>query len=200
MKRVFFVLAFATMIALVSTSCRRGETSDSKMAEQMEQLQVEGNKAVGVPAISNFLEKKTLKWVYELCDQSDLICYAYLGNEMEGKVGQYLGRCLGYGIPYSAQFSNPLKYQGVTADKVADFPGKSFVFDYVLLPQAEPNGIFKPEGMDATWVIMLDPRTNEPMPVYIEQKIIVSPFPFHDIEKVENVIPKTENSPFKNSK
>ena len=180
MKKVLFALSVILVLAVISSSCRRGQNSDTEMAKAMEQLQDQGNESVGVPAIVNFQEKKTLKWIYELCDQADLICYLYLGNEMEGKIGQYLGRCLGYGIPYSAQFSNPVKYTGVTANKVADFAGRNWVYDYVLLPQAEPNNIFKPEGLDATWVIMLDPAMGEPWPVYIEQHILVSPFPLHD--------------------
>ena len=148
------------------------------MNEQMETLADEANRTVGVPAITNFQEKKTLKWIYELCDQENLICHAYLVNVMTGDVGRYLGKCLGYGIPYSAQFSNPTKYQGVTANKVADYAGRDWVYDYTLLPQAEPNGIFKPEGLSATWLIMID-KEGEPRPMYVEPEIIVSPFKLH---------------------
>ena len=49
------------------------------------------------------------------------------------------------------------------------------MFSYELMPQAEPNGLFKPEGMSATWLIMLD-ENDEPHPMYVEPLIIVSPF------------------------
>jgi len=120
-----------------------------------------------MPTIVNFQEKKNLKWIYELCDQQDFICYAYLVNELNGTIGQYLGECIGYGIPYSAQFSNPMKNLGD-----GGYNGQS----NTVLPQAEPNGLFKPEGLSATWLIMINPVTKKPQPVYIEPAIIVSPF------------------------
>lgn len=39
------------------------------------------------------------------------------------------------------------------------------------------NGLFMPQGLSATWLMMIDPQTNEPRPVYVEPEIIVSPFP-----------------------
>ena len=47
----------------------------------------------------------------------------------------------------------------------------------VVVPQADPNGLFMPTGLSATWLMMIDPKTHEPRPVYIEPEIIVSPFP-----------------------
>jgi hypothetical protein len=178
MKRIIYIFSFLLIGVLVSMSCRRAETSDTVMNDKMETLADEANRQVGVPALTNFQEKKTLKWIYELCDQEDLMCHAYLYNYATGDIGRYLGKCLGYGVPYSTQFSNPIKFQGATTDKVADFAGKQWVYDYLLLPQAEPNGLFKPEGMSATWLIMIDPEGN-PRPMYVEPLIIVSPFKLH---------------------
>lgn len=31
----------------------------------------------------------------------------------------------------------------------------------------------------ATWLMMIDPKTNSPRPVYIEPEIVVSPLPLH---------------------
>jgi len=46
-----------------------------------------------------------------------------------------------------------------------------------VLPQADPNGLFMPTSSSATWLMMIDPETNKPRPVYIEPEIVVSPFP-----------------------
>ena len=157
------------LIALVITSCE-GTTklnADKEMQQKTESVMQEANRQVGMPAIINFQEKKNLKWIYELCDQENLICHIYLFNEMKGEVGQYLGECIGYGIPYSTQFSNPQRLES---------GGYSGSYWAVGMPQAEPNGLFKPEGLSATWLIMLDPTTKKPRPVYIEPLIIVSPF------------------------
>lgn len=44
------------------------------------------------------------------------------------------------------------------------------------MPQSEPNGLFMPDSLSATWLMMIDPDTGEPRPVYVEPLIIVSPF------------------------
>lgn len=162
MKRLFLIFAVMTAIFV---SCGTNESSsDKEMEKQTEALMQEANKEIGMPSIKNFQEKKNLKWIYELCDQEDFICHVYLFNVMTGEVGQYLGECIGYGIPYSTQFSNPEKMVWQRNH------------GYHSTPQAEPNGLFKPEGLSATWLIMVDPETSEPRPVYVEPEIIVSPF------------------------
>lgn len=145
-------------------------TSDEVQKKKTEQAMKEATRQVGMPAIINFQEKKNLKSIYEECDQENLICHAYLFNSIKGEIGQYLGKCIGYGIPYSTQFSNP--------NKNLDDGGYNGMANTVM-PQAEPNGLFKPEGLSATWLNMIDPKTGSPRPVYVEPEIIVSPFKLH---------------------
>lgn len=169
MKHIKFLLLIS-MLVIVS-ACETSSTnnaSDKKQQLQQEELLNEANNQLGLPAIHNFTEKKTLKMIYELCDQENLICYAYLFNRNSGTIGQFLGKCIGYGIPYSTQYSNPEKFFGD--------PNGSFDAGSLVMPQAEPNGLFKPTGLSATWLLLIDPVTNEPRPVYIEPEIIVSPF------------------------
>ncbi|MBE2188434.1 MAG: hypothetical protein KGZ71_09980 [Desulfobulbaceae bacterium] len=169
MKKVLFL--FISLIAISFMGCDENKvemSADIESQAQTEQIMQEANRQVGFPAIVNYQEKKNLKWIYELCDQENLICHAYLMNEMTGEVGQYLGECIGYGIPYSTQFSNPERLE---RDRWANGGGYGFG-----MPQPEPNGLFKPEGLSATWLIMIDPSTKQPRPVYVEPAIIVSPF------------------------
>lgn len=142
--------------------------ADALVQQQQEKSMREAVRQTGLPAIRNYQEKKMLKMLYELRDREDLVCYAYLVNQFNGKVGQFLGKCIGYGLPASTQYSNP--------EKVAHrktHQGGSFG----TLPQAEPNGLFMPDALSATWLMMIDPKTKEPRPVYVEPLIIVSPFP-----------------------
>jgi hypothetical protein len=170
MKKSTFLLIALIAIMFVSCDEQVRPTADNELQRKTEVAAAEANRQVGMPAIVNFQEKKNLKWIYELCDQEEMICHAYLFNSLKGEIGQYLGKCIGYGIPYSTQFSNPNKnlddggYQGMSN---------------TLMPQAEPNQLFKPEGLSATWLIMIDPETKNPRPVYVEPTIIVSPFKLH---------------------
>jgi hypothetical protein len=176
MKRLFIFMSMILGMFLLMSNSGCNETAkpsaDKEQLKQTEIQMMEAQRQVGMPAIVNFQEKKQLRWIYELCDQENMICHAYLFNELKGEVGQYLGQCIGYGIPYSTQFSNPQKLVDVNDFGIDSYQAN----DAATIPQAEPNGLFKPDGMSATWLIMLDPETKEPRPVYVEPQIIVSPF------------------------
>lgn len=136
-------------------------TADEKDTAQQEQLNKEAQRQTGMPAITNFQERKLLKMLYEMRDQEKLNTWTYTQSEMTGKL-VFLGRSIGYGIPYSTEYSSPTK--------VSDWSREFSV------PQAEPNDLFPPSSADGTWVFLLD-NNGEPRPVYIEPKVVVSPFP-----------------------
>lgn len=153
MKRIIFLF----LLLFIVFGCI--EDADDIQKRQTREMLSEANREIGMPNIINFQQRKLMKMIYELCDKEDLICYAYLFSEYTGKL-IYVGKCVGFGIPFSAQYTNPERYehQGTT------------------LPQADPNGLFMPTSSSATWLIMIDPETKEPRPVYFEPVIVVSPF------------------------
>ena len=166
---VFLIAIFAIGLTSCVDSPSKAPSADQELAKQTEQAMQEANRETGYPAITNFQEKKVMKYIYELRDQEDLICHAYYFNTLEGKLGDYIGKCIGYGLPYSTQFSNPEKV-------MENSKSSTYGSVYGTLPQPEPNGLFMPEGLSATWLLLIDPETNEPRPVYIEPTIVVSPF------------------------
>lgn len=159
------ILVWFLFVLAVFAGCEVTPKADQIDAARQEQSLKQAQAQVGLPGIINFQEKKELKQIYELRDQEKLVCYAYFYNEFTGKL-VYFGKCLGYGIPYSTQFSNP--------DRIAggyETPSTG----NVTIPQAEPNGLFMPNSSEATWLLMLD-ETGASHPVYVEPRIIVSPF------------------------
>ena len=174
MKRIkgFFLIAIMfIMVSFMFTGCyeNAAKQSDVQISKIMEDNSREAVREIGVPAIVNFQELRWTKMIYELRDQTDLVNYAYLFSEYTGKL-IYFGRCIGYGIPYSVQMSNPEKYTFVKV------PGVTGSASCVLMPQAEPNGLFMPDGLSATWLMMINPETNEITAIYMEPQIVVSPF------------------------
>lgn len=168
MKKQLLLIATAFMFMAILTSekgCDSPKDADQTDRYQQEKLLQEGSSEVGMPAIHNFQEKKMVKMLYELRDNPNLVNYAYLFSEVTGKY-VYFGKCVGYGIPYSTEFSNPQKtIEGATTG------------EFTTIGQAEPNGLFMPSSSDGTWLMMLNPdKNNEPTPVYVEPKVIVSPF------------------------
>ena len=160
----------AIAMCLLLTGCPEGkDEADTRQQKATAVSLAEADRQIGMPAIKNFQERKLAKLIFELRDQEDLVTYAYL-TSLDGKL-VFLGKCIGYGLPYSVQFTNP--------QKIAD---SNVNYGYAILPQADPNGLFMPDGLSATWLMMIDPKTNKPRPVYVEPTVIVSPFPLHNME------------------
>ena len=154
-----FLLSLAIM-AMSSSECI--EDAEYHQRQQTREILKEIDTQVGMPAIKNFQEKKLAKMIFELRDQENLITYAYIVNHMTGKL-VFIGKCIGFGLPYSVQYTNPEKYEGNGA----------------VLPQADPNGLYMPQGLSATWLMMIDSRTGKARPVYMEPEVVVSPFPLN---------------------
>lgn len=146
MKKLFYFLIIMA-IGVFITSCEetKPKTADKELKKQTENAMQEANRQVGYPAIVNFQEKKLMKQIYELRDQEKLICYAYI-VDMHGNL-HFIGKCIGYGLPYSTQFSNPLKAVDMEAETGVGISGS---VSLGTLPQPEPNGLFMPEGLAAT--------------------------------------------------
>lgn len=163
----YTILSIIALILFVSCDLESAPpSSDQQQAAQTEQALSEAQRQIGMPNIVNFQQRKLMKLIYEMCDKEDLICYAYIKSDYNGKL-VFIGKCIGFGIPFSAQFTNPEKVV-----HECKYEGGSFG----TLPQADPNGLFMPTSSSATWLMMIDPKTNKPRPVYIEPEIIVSPF------------------------
>lgn len=139
-------------------------TSDEIQEAEQERILKEGTAQTGMPAIKNFRERKLLRQIIEMRDQDGLVTYTYTVPETTGRP-VFLCNSIGYGLPAATQYTNPEKTDWVDSAGVA------------TLPQADPNGLFSPSSAEGTWVLCTDPSGNgKTRPVYIEPRIIVSPF------------------------
>ena len=134
--------------------------SDHKQRNAQERLLKEATSQTGMPAIKNFRERKLMKQIIEMRDQDGLVTYTYTFSEVNG-TPTFLCNSVGYGLPAAMQYTNPEKY----------------VSGGGTMPQADPNGLFSPESAEGTWVLCSDPSGSAgTKPVYVEPRIIVSPF------------------------
>lgn len=159
-KNIIFVLLI--LVALLMPGCvpLMNKTSDEIQQEKQEEILKEAVAASGMPNIKNFREKKFAKMILELRDQEGVTTYAYMYCEMTGKF-TYLGECIGYALPYSTQYTNPSKIDTCSSA------------GYAILPQADPNGLFSPSSASATWIMLIDEKTGEAYPFYVESNISV---------------------------
>lgn len=142
--------------------------ADQIEAAQTAQLAKDAAMQAGMPGITNFTEKKAVKWLYELRDEPNYRTYTYMVT-MTGKL-IHICDSVGYGINASIQYSNPGRAVEVPTLGQGANPA-------VVLSQPEPNGLFMPEGLAATYVMCVDTANDDVKAVYIEPEIIVSPIP-----------------------
>ena len=71
---------------------------------------------------------------------------------------------VGFGIPYDTSLTNPVKIYGTGG---------------AVVEQAEPNGLFASKNSAATWAMCVVQEGDlvSTVPVYIESKVTVYPFP-----------------------
>jgi hypothetical protein len=157
MKRILALVAVATVL----TACdQRPETSTQIERRKQEELSLQAVQSVGMPAITNFAEKRMFKDILELRDKNTpTVTYLVGMNNQLTKVCDSIG----FGLPYATQYTNPqMRLSGQNGN--------------VVLPQADPNGLYSPASADGTWVLCVDHKDGKAKPVYIEPRILVSPF------------------------
>ena len=165
MKKLFLVAAIAMMIPLVGCIEDRGGQGAKREAIATEQLMDQASTAVGMPAIRNFNEKRLLKMLYELRDNPALVTYSYY-VDLNGNTHKVCPETsIGFGIPFSAQFTAPSR------DSAFANGGTLTVM------QPEPNGLYMPDSTSATWIMCLDPKSGDAVPVYVEPMVIVTTIP-----------------------
>jgi len=164
MKKSIMMCAVIAIAVLMVGCDENVATTDKLQAQKTEMIQDRLNSKLGLPNITNGQEKRLMKELYELRDQADLVTYTYTYNNMTGEM-RFLGKSIGFGIPASVQYSNPAKLV------------KPRIDNYLAMPQAEPNGLFMPEGLSATWVYLIDINKGKASPTYVEPLITVSLFP-----------------------
>ena len=157
MKKILLLLPLVAMLA----ACDQSPTSTQIERKKQEEISLRGVQEVGMPAITNFAEKRMMKDIIELRDQN-VATYVYI-TDMNGRLHKVCN-AVGYGLPYATQYTNPMRISDYTHGVVA-------------IPQADPNGLYSPASADGTWVLCVDAKSGKPKPVYIEPRVIVSPMP-----------------------
>jgi hypothetical protein len=163
MGKVIWAVMLLAVLCMGAANDGCEDTSDEIQRDQQETLLKEATAQTGMPSIKNFRERKLLKDILELRDQEGLATFTYTFSEMTGEY-KFFCYSVGYGIPYATQYTNPQKWERITTGA------------YVTIPQADPGALFSPESAEGTWVMCKDPAGDDVRPVYVEPRVIVSPF------------------------
>jgi hypothetical protein len=165
MKTAIAIASIAALGVTLTGCIEATPSSDEIQQQQQEHILREGTAQTGMPAIKNFRERKLLKQIIEMRDQDGLVTYTYTVPETTGRP-VFLCNSIGYGLPAATQFTNP--------EKIENPPS---ITGYYVMPQADPNGLYSPSSAEGTWVLCTDPSgSGKTRPVYVEPRVIVSPF------------------------
>lgn len=134
-------------------------SSDDVQRDQQEILLKQATNSVGMPAITRWAERLQLKEILELRDKMPPT-HTYMAD-LNGHLHKVCDS-IGYGIPASTQFTSPQKVDSYAHS--------------IVLPQADPNGLFSPSSSEGSWVLCLNPENNKISPLYAEPRLVVSQF------------------------
>lgn len=159
-----------TAAAFLLTGCFEENVADKRERIATAELTAMASTQVGMPGVTRFTEKRNLKMLYEMRDDPKLSTIAYI-VDLNGKFHKVCD-ALGYGFPYATQYTNPMRDTFYGGSEGTGGTGNHF-----QMPQPEPNGLFMPNSADGTWIMCLNPETKNVQPVYVEPRVVVSPFP-----------------------
>jgi hypothetical protein len=170
MKDLLKIVLAGLFSAVLFSGCGNyAPSSDEIQRKAQEALAKQGAMSVGMPSIVNFQEKRTLKDIYELRDKA-IMTYTYI-TDMNGHLHKICDS-IGYGISGATQFTSPQQDAYYTTVSPV----------HMAMPQADPNGLFSPASDEGTWVMCKNPNGKEVMPIRMEPRTIISPFPLKSVD------------------
>jgi outer membrane murein-binding lipoprotein Lpp len=161
MKSIHSLLILA---ALASSTILAGcEPTSAEVDKKQQDVQTkQAQMAVGMPSVTNFAKRRTLKMAIENQDKM-VPTITYVWSQFTGKTFKVCDS-IGYPIPAATQYTSPQMREGW------DHP--------VVLPQADPDGTYSPASADATLVSCVGPDKKIHL-LTVEDKVWATDFPLN---------------------
>lgn len=168
-------LILATLVITSILGCQQSQDGKDRKAANEQQGQYA--KSQPVPTYNWSLERHLVTQLLNARNAKAVTHSVWRSN-----TGSIEGDCasVGFGIPYDTSLTNPLKLS-------RDYRDSSVV------EQAEPNGIFISKNTSATWVLCAG-ENGDMLPIYIESKVTVYPYPVKVNYKTNRAIKSGKSS------
>jgi len=155
------------LFAFVLVGCEIDNSTATLEAKKVSAQQSHYAKAQPVPAFDWSFERDLIIQLYTLRNEKVATHTVWRSDYgmIEGDTPS-----IGYGIPYDTSLTNPL----MTSDEDQEGMDKQALG---VIEQSEPNGIFASKNTTATWVMSSDSETGQILPIYVESKVTVYPYP-----------------------
>jgi len=154
MKILSITAIIAATFAL--TACEETTTADQRAAQQQEDVAKRAQDEVGIYQPTNFTRKRLANRIGQMLDSPNLATISY-AQGLDGKL-RCIGHTIGFPLPGATQTTSPQKWERIPTAVNA---GVS------LVPQAEPDQLFYPSSMDATWIVLVNSK-GVAAPAYFE--------------------------------
>lgn len=178
MKNLINAIVLIMVIALTAGCLESNTSVSNKEAQNVSKQQSQYAIGQPVPAFDWSLERDLIIKLYNIRNHKVATHTVWRSDYgmIEGDTQSF-----GYGIPYDTSLTNPLVATDVSdRGTVHSYQGGALA----SIEQAEPNGIYASKNTTATWIMSVDVETSQIMPLYIEGKVTVYPYPVEvDYEK-----------------
>lgn len=163
----YVIMILALAIAIMLSSCVKPTATD-KEAEKVDQQLAQYSIGQPVPAFDWSLERDLMVKLYQLRNKKVATHTVWRSDYgmIEGD-----SPSIGYGLPYDTSLTNPLQLSRRILRNGTD----SWIEG--VIEQQEPNGIYASKNTTATWIMSVDKTTGQIIPLYIEGKVTVYPYP-----------------------
>lgn len=164
-KSIYFIMIL--IIIFILGGCNFDQNTATIEAQKVSTQQSQYAKGQPIPAFDWSFERDLVIQLYKLRNEKITTHTVWRSD-----YGMIEGDCpsIGYGIPYDTSLTNPL----MVTDEDDDGYDHTTI---VTIEQPEPNGIFASKNTTATWVMSVDKKTGQILPLYIETRVTVYPYP-----------------------
>lgn len=166
MRRFMIAAGAATLLGL--TACVQPVTSsDQQAAAQQEDLSKRAQAEVGIYQPTHFTRKRLANRIGQMLDDPNLATISY-AQGLDGKL-RCIGQTIGFPMPSATQTTSPQRWE---PPPYFDQAGNAFSYNQYregeLAPQPEPDQLYYPTSADATWILLVNPKTGNSAPAYFE--------------------------------
>ena len=168
MKRIISILTLF-ILAVGLSACSYEPSAAEKEAEGVNRQLGQYSIGQPVPGFDWSLERDLLIKLYDLRNRKVATHTVWRSDYgmIEGDTPS-----IGYGLPYDTSLTNPSQ---LGHKRVRTHGGRVLLEG--VIGQQEPNGIYASQNTTATWVMSVDKDTSQILPLYIEGKVTVYPYP-----------------------
>jgi hypothetical protein len=158
-------IVFSALAIMSLAACSEYTPSAEQVqANQQQDISKRAVEEVGIYTPTHFTRKRLANRIGQLLDDPNYATVSY-AQGMDGRL-TCIGHTIGYPMPGATQ---------TTAPQRLATSAETLYRDDMLVPQPEPDQLYYPASVDATWILLINQKTGQAEPVYFEGHVQTFP-------------------------